>query len=488
MDGTLNKPTTSVIDTGILLASSGVFTLGDSSREANVGALTKVSGLTVFQRAVFTLQRAGVSQIWVLVDKEERALREMIQGDARIQAALRWLPVREFPPSDPQTWEALAGEVKGSCLIIGCHTVFSPSLIQSMRMVGVDGRVLVVVGEAPEHIHTGNPGVVFQEDAEPSSFGSTVVFHDDVQAPSQQGLTKTPASFIAGDLVVLPSRLLGVSGVWQTNGSNPIRLALEQAAVEGIIQPIPTASSQFRDIRGPNGPKLAERSLRQSLQTLKGGMDGVVDRFINRKVSGIFTRLFLKVGLSPNMITMVSMVCGLIAAGCFALGFYQFGIIGALLFQLSVVIDCCDGEVARLTFSESSFGQELDIWADNIVHMAIFTGIASGAYLHGPWAGTYLPLLLGTTAVLANMISLWLVNRARYLRSRPRELRQLGEATKSRMEFMLGNVTNRDFSVIVLLFACFDILGWFLWIAALGSWVFIFSMGWILRHFLLSRA
>jgi len=355
-------------------------------------------------------------------------------------------------------------------------------------MVGADGRVLVVVGQSGENHHTGNPGVVFQEDAEPGSLGTTVIFHDHLEDVTEKTKGHSPSLFIAGDLVVLPSRLLGVSGVLQTRGSNPIRLALEQAAIEGIIQPVPSAAYQFRDIRGPNGTRLAERSLRRSLQSLKGGLDGVVDRYVNRKLSGVFTPLFLKLGLSPNTITMISMVLGLLAAGFFALGSYQFGIIGALLFQFSVIIDCCDGEVARLTFAESRFGQELDIWADNVVHMAIFAGIASGAYLHGTWEATNLPLILGTCAVVANMISLWLVNRARFLRSRPRELRRLDESTRIRMEFMLGNVTNRDFSIIVLLFACLDILGWFLWIAAIGSWVFIASMGWILRHSLLPRA
>ncbi|GJL63682.1 MAG: hypothetical protein NPIRA04_23360 [Nitrospirales bacterium] len=489
MDGTLHKPVTSVIDTAILLTSSGVFTLGSSQGERGTGSLTTVSGLTLFQRAVLTLQRSGISQIWVLAGQEEKTLRAMIQGDDRIEAAIRWLPVREFPPTDPQTWEALSGEVKGSCLIIGCHAVFSPSLIQSLRMVGSDGRVLVVVGQSEESRHTGNPGVVFQEDVEPSTLGTTVVFHDHSDVvPAQSTSPSLPASFIAEDLVVLPSRLLGVSGVLQAGGGNPIRLALEQAAIEGIIQPIPSSTNQFKDIRGPNGLQLAERSLYQSLQSLKGGMDGIVDRYVNRKLSGMFTHVFLKFGVSPNMITMASMVIGLMAAGFFALGSYQFGIIGALLFQLSVVIDCCDGEVARLTFSESRFGQELDIWADNVVHMAIFAGIASGAYLHGSWEGMNLPLILGTCAVVANMISLWLVNRARFLRSRPRELRRLGESTRKRIDYMLGNVTNRDFSVVVLLFACMDILGWFLWIAAIGSWVFIASMGWILRHSLLSRA
>ena len=164
------------------------------------------------------------------------------------------------------------------------------------------------------------------------------------------------------------------------------------------------------------------------------------------------------------------------------------GILGALLFQLSVIIDCCDGEVARLTFAESRFGQELDIWADNVVHMAIFSGIACGAYLHGPWEGTALPLVLGVLTVMANGLSLWLVNRARYLRSRPRKLRRLKESERTKMEFMLGNVANRDFSVVVLLFACIDILGWFLWLAVAGSWFFVVTMGWVLRRSILPRA
>ncbi|MCA9472078.1 MAG: CDP-alcohol phosphatidyltransferase family protein [Nitrospirales bacterium] len=490
MDGTLNKPATSVIDTAILLTSSGVFNLGESPKVGDPSALTTVGGLTLFQRAILTLQRAGISQIWVLAGTEEKRLRAMIQEDGRIQAAIRWLPIREFPPTDPQTWEALAGEVKGSCLIIGCQTVFSTSLVQSLRMVGTDGRALLVVGRAKENQHTDNPGVVFQEEANPETLNTPVVFldHPDEGVKKSTEFIRQTASFTAGDMVMLPSRLLGVSGVLHTRGCNPLRLALEQAAIEGIIQPVPTASSQFRDVRGPHGVQIAERSLYQSLQSLKGGMDGLVDRYVNRKFSGIFTRLFLKLGLTPNMITMVSMVLGLIAAGFFAVGSYQLGVIGALLFQLSVIIDCCDGEVARLTFSESRFGQELDIWADNVVHMAIFAGIASGAYLHGPWEGMSLPLWLGLCAVVANMVSLWLVNRARFLRSRPQELQRLDESTRSRIEFLLSNVTNRDFSVIILAFACFNILGWFLLIAAFGAWVFIAALGWVLRQSLLPRA
>ena len=119
MDGTLNKSITGAIDTAIVLASSGVFDLGGSDDTPVAGALARVGGMTLFQRTIFTLQHAGISQILTLAGQEEQSLRSLIDGDARLHAMIRWLPIREFPPLDPQTWETLANEVKGSCLILG---------------------------------------------------------------------------------------------------------------------------------------------------------------------------------------------------------------------------------------------------------------------------------------------------------------------------------------------------------------------------------
>ncbi len=104
MDGTLRQETTYAVDTAILLTSSGVFShqMGGPDEPLPM-PLTRVGGMTLFQRAVFTLQRGGISKIWVLAGSEESALRQTLHQDSRIQAAVRWLPIREFPPHDPQT-------------------------------------------------------------------------------------------------------------------------------------------------------------------------------------------------------------------------------------------------------------------------------------------------------------------------------------------------------------------------------------------------
>ncbi len=487
MDGILKQETTDAVDTAILLTSSGVFSGGMDLGQAMPSPLVQVGGMTLFQRAVLTLQRGGISQIWVLAGREEPALRELLREDSRLQAAVRWLPVREFPPHDPQTWETLADEISGACMVVGCHTVFSLSLIQRLRHEGAQGNAVVIVGHSEEGYHIGNPGVVVKSKDVDGHTSSSVMFRDPPVSPTQMENHAGSPLPIVGDLMVLPGRLLGISGVLHASGTNPLRLALEQAAVEGTVEAIPGETHWFRDVRGPKGPKLAEQTLVRSLQTSKGGLDGFVDRYFNRKCSALFTRLFLKLRWTPNAITMVSMVIGLVAAGFFVSGSWGFALIGALLFQLSVIIDCCDGEVARLTFSESKFGQELDIWADNVVHLAIFAGLACGAYLQGPWEQTPLPLILGASAVLANVVSLLLVNAARQLRTRQRDWRKLSERERQKIDFMLGNVANRDFSVIVLICAGLGFLHWFLALAAIGSWFFVMSMGWLLRRNLISR-
>jgi phosphatidylglycerophosphate synthase len=229
-------------------------------------------------------------------------------------------------------------------------------------------------------------------------------------------------------------------------------------------------------VRDAADVRAAEKKL---FNSLKGEFEGFVDRFFNRKVSRWFTRMFLAAGLSPNAITILATLVGLVAAAGFGVGTYSAGIIAALLFQLAAVIDCCDGEVARLTFTESPFGAWLDIAMDNVVHMAIFAGIAVGSYLGVKGSDSaWVPLALGAAAVAGNGFSFWLVTRAQNIRSVSGWRTPIQAAWA---DFMLKHVASRDFSVIVLIIAVLDKLDWFLWMAAIGSVTFSLMMLWVIR-------
>ena len=69
------------------------------------------------------------------------------------------------------------------------------------------------------------------------------------------------------------------------------------------------------------------------------------------------------------------MIAGVVA-GLFLTGGDQKSLfIGAILFQLSQVLDCVDGQLARLKKMSSEFGRMIDGAGDYIVGIAIFGGI-----------------------------------------------------------------------------------------------------------------
>ena len=111
--------------------------------------------------------------------------------------------------------------------------------------------------------------------------------------------------------------------------------------------------------------------------------DGFYSTFLVRRASKPVTRLALRLGVSPNTITLVSFVIGLLAALAFAQGTRPWLVLGAIALQVSLVVDCVDGEVARATRRFSSLGAWLDASTDRVKEYAAYAGLAAGAVIGG---------------------------------------------------------------------------------------------------------
>jgi len=451
--------------TAILLPSVSVFGESPDRTPGSAGPLTQVVGIGLFQRAVLTLQRAGIRQLIVLVGPEEDQLKQALSRGPRVTIPVRWMPIREFPLDDPRTWEAMAAEVHGFCLVASVRGVFSRALIESLRREVQEGQAILVAQPVAQRV-AGDRRVAVKVQAE--------------WLVALGGSRGEDATLVAADLLVLPAGLMAAAQDTQTPpGAMPIRRWIERAAIDGRVRVLRTdghPSQWYQDVRTQADVPAAERKL---FSSLKGEFEGFVDRYFNRKVSRWFTRIFLVLGVSPNAITMVATIVGLLAAVGFGIGTYQAAVMAALLFQFAAVIDCCDGEVARLTFTESAFGAWLDVAMDNVVHMAIFAGIAVGAYQQAAGQGeAWISLSLGAAAVLGNALSFVLVTRAQKIKAASGWRTPVHAAWS---EFMLKNVASRDFSVIVLIAALLGKLDWFLWMASAGSLAFAVLMLWVIR-------
>ncbi len=84
-------------------------------------------------------------------------------------------------------------------------------------------------------------------------------------------------------------------------------------------------------------------------------------------------------GFTPNQVTTVSMVMGVLAAAGFATG-ERWGLVaGAVMLQIAFTTDCVDGQLARYTRQFSKFGAWLDSVFDRGKEYLAFAGLAIGA-------------------------------------------------------------------------------------------------------------
>ena len=120
--------------------------------------------------------------------------------------------------------------------------------------------------------------------------------------------------------------------------------------------------------RAPEGSTL---DVEESLATILGKpTDGFVSRHFNRKVSTLISRRLANTPVTPNQISVATMLVTCLASWWMASGDYLWLAIGGLLFQFASILDGCDGEVARLKQMDSTNGEWVDTLADKISYLS----------------------------------------------------------------------------------------------------------------------
>src|SRR3989475_5922711 len=137
------------IDSALILTTTRIFNRPGEPSPAS--PRTMVGGLSLFQRTILTLQRGGISRFIVVAGNETEDLRRQLRSDERMRGEVRWLPVLEFSPGDPRTWEIFPGLFGAPYLVVGTGAVFPASLVARVRQEAGNNETLVVVRGMVRH-------------------------------------------------------------------------------------------------------------------------------------------------------------------------------------------------------------------------------------------------------------------------------------------------------------------------------------------------
>ena len=158
-----------------------------------------------------------------------------------------------------------------------------------------------------------------------------------------------------------------------------------------------------------------------------------IDTHVMDYVGMMFSQLFIKLHIIPNVVTVLSMCSGVSGGVLLAFESVRLNIVGLILVFLSAVFDCSDGQVARLTKHYSRLGRILDGMSDSMVYFSLYTACAIRMYPRCPIENV--PLRIAILAALVILVFVLFVVQS-----------QLPDYFKNLHMFMIDNSHGNELS------------------------------------------
>ena len=387
-----------------------VIKIASSKKNLSLVFQKNIAGVTAFKRLIFSLQRAGIENFIIFqqhsATSQQHSIEKSIERDLRFKSNLRWHSLQNDSFSDN---------------------------LNSIKLLPKLEKVLLVESDLV----------------------------------TTSGLIK---GFINSSNILEPVAITGL--INETRNSDGIYLLLP-SDIENYLR----FGSLKKEVTPVtlSGPWFFRQRIKdsQSIQSIEKGIldehklyyHQFMDIWFNSIFSIKISSLLVKTFLTPNQITILGLFIGLASGIFFAQGNYWNTLMGGVLFSITAIWDCCDGDVARLKFMESDFGEKLDTICDNIINIFIFIGIMLGIARYDGLIQALVPfvfLIFGGSWIFY-LIYFPKGGKGSYFTNTP-------------MYEMIQILASRNFIYIILLFCIFNKLNWFLWLAGVGSIIFGFCI------------
>ena len=117
------------------------------------------------------------------------------------------------------------------------------------------------------------------------------------------------------------------------------------------------------------------------------------DKIFTKPLGYLFTRFFIHIKWTPNMVTILSMFIGVAGGVMFYPEHFGWNLLGVLLVILANILDSTDGQMARLTGMKTALGRVLDGTSSTLWYIAMYCAVCCRLYddpipfLNGPTWG-----------------------------------------------------------------------------------------------------
>jgi 1L-myo-inositol 1-phosphate cytidylyltransferase / CDP-L-myo-inositol myo-inositolphosphotransferase len=377
-------------------------------------ALVRLGGLPLVERAVRSLLALGLEEVVVVVGYRARpvaaAVGRIAPGRVRAVYAERW---------EAGNGASLAAAEE----LVADEPLF---LLQTTDHVFTEGAQRGL-------IRAGRPAVLVDLRPETSAWAEGTRVHLEGTRVLALGKHLERPAIDCG-VFLLPPTVFECQRRAAAEGDFSLARAVTRLSQTIPVTAIPLPPGHWwQDIDTPEDLRAARVGLRRSLVRES---DGPVSRYLNRPLSTRLSMALAPLRLSPDLMSLVAFLLGVLAAGLLAAG---EGVLGGVTAHVASVVDGVDGEVARLQIRARPRGAMLDGVLDRLADAAIMAGLALWALDSA--ASPSLVLVLAVAATTGALLSMATKDRAAALGLVP--------APERALAFLLGGRDGRLLLVAV---------------------------------------
>lgn len=339
---------------------------GTRLKQSTPKPLLPVLGVPLLARTLFTLQKAGIEEAFVVVGQRGEEIRRGIEAIKRLTLPIHWVENTRWDEANGVSVLAGGEHTTGPFLLTMSDHILDHEALARLRQAGGPDKdlVLLVDRDPDDGIDLSDATKVALDGDRIRGIGKELDRYDAIDT----------GAFLATPALVDALRELDRQGDQGPSLSDGVR----RLAEAGRAWTLDGTGATWQDVDTADDVRAAERKL---MARWPKPTDGPVSRMINRPISTRVSRvLATHTQVTPNQISGITLLMGLAAAWFAYLGGYAWWLAAAAIFQVASILDGTDGELAILTFRATDAGAWVDTVADNVSYVAFLIGMTAGVW------------------------------------------------------------------------------------------------------------
>lgn len=323
-------------------------------------ALTNLMGISLIERGILAMRDAGIESFAIVVGHAAARVRNALGDGGHLGVSIEYVTNSEWQKGNGTSVYAVRNLVGDEPFIVTmADHWFDPGIAKLLVKKADSGASRLCVDRNLVSPHYPGEATKVQAggDGKIASVGKQLTEYNALDC----------------GLFVFNREIFDALDLRFTRGEFELGAAVNELASKGRLDEMDIGGLTWEDVDTYQELKEASRKLRRSLP---GNDDGLISAHLNRRLSIPLSIGAIKIGLTPNMVSVISLLIAMSAGLAFAFGQV---VAAGIATQLASIIDGSDGEVARARFMSSRRGGLID---------SVFDRIADGFILGG--AGYYL--------------------------------------------------------------------------------------------------